>query len=218
MPSSGQVKSIFFLILFLLSILGGILLASLLQQPAIAQSPSSDTVLNRYQIGQQTYLENCATCHIAIPPSILPSQTWKKILENPNSHYGIRLKPIVGITQRFIWDYLSYSSRPLTQTTFVPLLIEQSSYLKVLHPRVNLPNPIGHTTCVTCHPNASRYDYQTLTPIWDNAAQSVISFQMRIFSSLITDYCLLITEQPPLPVNLLRSGRVSLKILGVSKQ
>ncbi len=91
MPSSGQVKSIFFLILFLLSILGGILLASLLKEPAIAQSPSSDTVLNRYQIGQQTYLENCATCHIAIPPSILPSQTWKKILENPDSHYGIRL-------------------------------------------------------------------------------------------------------------------------------
>ncbi|MFM7788309.1 MAG: diheme cytochrome c family protein, partial [Microcystis panniformis] len=27
-----------------------------------------------------------------------------------------------------------------------------------------------HTTCVTCHPNASRYDYQTLTPIWDDAA------------------------------------------------
>ncbi|GCL56942.1 dihem cytochrome c family protein [Microcystis aeruginosa] len=170
MPSIGQVKSIFFLILFLLSILGGILLASLLQQPAIAQSPASDIVLNRYQIGQQTYLENCATCHIAIPPSILPSQTWKKILENPNSHYGIRLKPIVGITQRLIWDYLSYSSRPLTETTFVPLLIEQSSYVKVLHPRVNLPTPLGHTTCVTCHPNASRYDYQTLTPIWDNAA------------------------------------------------
>ncbi|MFM6375071.1 MAG: diheme cytochrome c family protein, partial [Microcystis panniformis] len=41
---------------------------------------------------------------------------------------------------------------------------------KVLHPRVNLPTPLGHTTCVTCHPNASRYDYQTLTPIWDNAA------------------------------------------------
>lgn len=170
MPSSGQVKSIFFLILFLLSILGGILLASLLNQPAIAQSPASDTVLNRYQIGQQTYLENCATCHIAIPPSILPSQTWKKILENPNSHYGIRLKPIVGINQRLIWDYLSYSSRPLRETTFVPLLIEQSNYVKILHPRVNLPTPLGHTTCVTCHPNASRYDYQTLTPIWDNAA------------------------------------------------
>ncbi|TRU52090.1 MAG: hypothetical protein EWV49_06130 [Microcystis aeruginosa Ma_QC_Ch_20071001_S25] len=47
---------------------------------------------------------------------------------------------------------------------------------------------------------------------------SVISYQMRVFSSLITVYCLLITEQPPLPVNLLRSGRVSLKIFGVSKQ
>ncbi|MFM7716090.1 MAG: diheme cytochrome c family protein, partial [Microcystis sp.] len=44
------------------------------------------------------------------------------------------------------------------------------SYVKVLHPRVNLPTPLGHTTCVTCHPNASRYDYQTLTPIWDDAA------------------------------------------------
>ena len=80
------------------------------------------------------------------------------------------LKPIVGITQRLIWDYLSYSSRPLTQTTFVPLLIEQSTYVKVFHPRVNLPTPLGHTTCVSCHPNASRYDYKTLTPIWDDAA------------------------------------------------
>jgi hypothetical protein len=169
MPSIAKLKAILFLILFLLSILGGILLASALQQPAIAQAPTSDTRLNRYQIGQQTYLENCATCHIAVPPSILPSQTWEKLLENTNSHYGIRLKPMVGITQRLIWDYLSYSSRPLTETTFVPLLIEQSTYLKVLHPRVNLPTPTGHTTCVSCHPNVSNFDYQTLTPIWDNA-------------------------------------------------
>jgi Dihaem cytochrome c len=169
MPLIGKVKSIFFLTLFLLSLLGGILFASLLNSSAIAQSPSSDTLLSRYEIGQQTYLENCASCHIAIPPSILPTQTWKKLLENPSSHYGIRLKPIIGITQRLIWDYLSYSSRPLTEDTFVPLLIEQSSYLKVLHPRVNLPTPFTHNTCITCHPHVSSYDYRTLTPIWENA-------------------------------------------------
>jgi hypothetical protein len=171
MPSSGQVKSIFFLILFLLSILGGILLASLLQQPAIAQSPSSDTLLNRYQIGEQTYLENCATCHIAIPPSILPSQTWKKILENPNSHYGIRLKPIVGITQRLIWDYLSYSSRPLRETTFVPL---GSIYpLLSVTPPVSPVIPTLPATIIKPLPPSGMMQPNQL---------SVISYQLSVFS------------------------------------
>jgi hypothetical protein len=164
-----QVKLGFLAIIFLFSMMAGILLSSLWKQPAIAQSTAPNQLLSRYEIGQQTYLENCASCHIAIPPSILPTQSWEKLLETTNSHYGVRLPPFVGITQRLIWDYLSYSSRPFEDTTFVPLLIEQSRYLKVLHPRVNLPTPISHNTCVSCHPNVLRYDYRTLTPAWDDA-------------------------------------------------
>jgi hypothetical protein len=152
--------------MFLVSILAGIYLSSVLNSPAYAQS---DPIPNRYQIGQQTYLENCSSCHLPIPAGVLPTQTWKNILENPNYHYGVRLENMIGITQRLIWDYLSYASRPIPADAPVPLFSEQSTFFKALHPRVTLPKPTTHNTCVICHPNAARYDYRTLTPAWDKA-------------------------------------------------
>jgi predicted PurR-regulated permease PerM len=162
----GRVRSLSILILFLASVLGGILLSGWLSPPAVGQI---EPLPERYKIGQQTYLENCSGCHIPLPASVLPLQSWKHLLENPNYHYGVRLQNMIGITQRLIWDYLSYSSRPLTTDAAVPLFIEQSTYFKALHPRVTFTGPVTHLTCVVCHPNASRYDYRTLTPAWENA-------------------------------------------------
>jgi hypothetical protein len=169
MPLVNKIRSTFLLAIFLASILGGLLISSVFDVRAIAQFTPTDTLPSRYQIGQQTYLENCSTCHIPIPAGVLPTQSWKHLLENPNSHYGVRLPNMIGLTQRLIWDYLSYASRPLVADAPVPLFIERSTFFKALHPKVTLPSPIAHTTCVSCHPNASRYDYQTLTPEWENA-------------------------------------------------
>ncbi|MEG3439658.1 hypothetical protein V0288_21200 [Pannus brasiliensis CCIBt3594] len=164
-----SVRSRVFSVIFLASILGGILISWAFTPPVEAQSSPVEPLPSRYQIGLQTYLENCSTCHIPIPASVLPTQTWKHLLEKPNSHYGIRLPNMIGINQRLMWDYLAYSSRPVSKDAPVPLFIEQSPWFKALHPRVSLPSPVTHLTCVTCHPNAARYDYRTLTPEWENA-------------------------------------------------
>ncbi len=36
-----------------------------------------DVIAAQYQPGQELYLENCSSCHIALPPAVSPSQTWK---------------------------------------------------------------------------------------------------------------------------------------------
>jgi mono/diheme cytochrome c family protein len=69
-----------------------------------------DVVPARHQLGQQLYLENCATCHIAIPPAVLPSETWKDLLEDPQ-HYGAQLTPLVDPPRILVWKYLLTFSR-----------------------------------------------------------------------------------------------------------
>jgi Dihaem cytochrome c len=49
-----------------------------------------DVVSDRYKFGQELYLENCATCHIAIPPAVLPTETWRDLLQD-SEHYGVEL-------------------------------------------------------------------------------------------------------------------------------
>jgi len=44
---------------------------------------SVDKVADNYKVGKEIYLENCSSCHLAIPPAVLPTDTWKTILENP---------------------------------------------------------------------------------------------------------------------------------------
>ena len=34
------------------------------------------------------YYEECADCHIAFPPDLLPARSWKIVMENLATHYG----------------------------------------------------------------------------------------------------------------------------------
>jgi hypothetical protein len=128
-----------------------------------------DPIPSRYENGRDLYIENCSGCHIAIPPEVMPTETWKQLLENPEDHYGRSLTNLIRITQLLIWDYLSAYSRPLTTNEPVPLLIEQSRYFKALHPRVKFSEPVTTDTCVKCHPGVAQFDYRTLTPEWQDA-------------------------------------------------
>jgi Dihaem cytochrome c len=128
-----------------------------------------DTVPSRYQNGLELYLETCSGCHVPIPPEVMPTETWKKLLENPEDHYGQSLTDLIRITQVLIWDYLSAFSRPLTTNEPIPLYAYQSRYFKALHPKVEFSQPVTTETCIRCHPGANKFDYRTLTPEWEDA-------------------------------------------------
>ncbi len=127
-----------------------------------------DVVPAQYQLGQQLYLENCSTCHIALPPSVLPNQTWKNLLQD-SQHYGVQIKPLIDPPRILVWKYLAAFSRPLQQEEETPYRVNSSRYFKALHPKVKLPSPVQIGSCVSCHPSAADFNFRRLTSEWENS-------------------------------------------------
>lgn len=127
-----------------------------------------DRIPERYQLGQQLYLENCATCHIALPPQVLPMETWRRLLQD-SEHYGQTLKLLVDPPRLLVWNYLQTFSRPQAKEEEIPYRVANSRFFKALHPRVKLSQPANIASCVTCHPGASQYNFRKLTAEWENS-------------------------------------------------
>lgn len=127
-----------------------------------------DEVPDRYKAGQALYLKTCATCHIGLPPAVMPTQTWQQLLQDPQ-HYGAQLQPLVNPNLRLVWDYVRTYSRPLLNDEEIPYRVYQSRYFKVLHPKVKLPVRAGLASCISCHPGAGAYDFRSLSAEWQNA-------------------------------------------------
>ena len=142
--------------------------ARLAQVSAIEDNGTVDRIPERYQLGQQLYLENCATCHIGLPPQVLPTETWRRLLQDPQ-HYGQTLKLLVDPPRLLVWNYLQTYSRPQAKDEELPYRAATSRYFKALHPRVKLPQPANISSCATCHPGASQYNFRKLTAEWQNS-------------------------------------------------
>jgi hypothetical protein len=127
-----------------------------------------DRIPERYQLGQQLYLENCATCHIAVPPQVLPMETWRRLLQDPE-HYGQRLKLLVDPPRLLVWNYLQTFSRPVATEEEIPYRVASSRFFKALHPRVKFSQSVNIGSCVTCHLGASEYNFRKLTAEWENS-------------------------------------------------
>jgi mono/diheme cytochrome c family protein len=124
-----------------------------------------DVVPDRYQAGQEIYLKNCASCHIGIPPAVLPSQTWQVLIQD-EQHYGVVIKPVEEPDRRPLWQYLQTYSRPLNDGDSTPYRIASSSYFRALHPGVKLPEKVQIESCAVCHPGVSQFNFRQLSPAW----------------------------------------------------
>jgi hypothetical protein len=127
-----------------------------------------DRVPKAFQYGQQIYLQACGSCHLALPPQVLPTQTWRDVIADSN-HYGAVITPLAGVERSFMWRYLSTFSRPLNEGEETPYRVGKSRYFKVLHPQVTLPQPVKMEGCVTCHPGAGKNDFRSLSAEWTNS-------------------------------------------------
>ena len=161
-------------ILFLLSVSISLGWVGMRWTPATALSPEMivaqvggvDWVSPEYQLGQQLYLENCSSCHIAVPPQVLPTQTWQQLLQD-TQHYGVEIPQLVDPPRLIIWNYLQRYSRPLlSYEEVVPYRVERSRYFRALHPQIAFPQKVTLKGCVSCHPGANQNNFRQLSPEW----------------------------------------------------
>lgn len=126
-----------------------------------------DAVPEQMQLGEQIYLRECSTCHIAPSPAVLPTQTWATLLINPD-HYGQQIDVLQRPSIDLVWEYIQFTSRPMMENETAPDRIRDSRFFRALHPRVEIERAdLG--SCMSCHPNAWDYDYRTLSPEWADA-------------------------------------------------
>lgn len=127
-----------------------------------------DPIPPRFALGQRIYLQTCATCHIGLPPAVLPTETWRRLLQDAQ-HYSVVLTPLVDPDRLLVWTYLQTYSRPLTPQEATPFRLANSRFMKALHPKVELPRPLTLSSCVSCHPGAAQYNFRSLTSTWENS-------------------------------------------------
>lgn len=126
-----------------------------------------DPVPPEYQLGQRIYLNQCSSCHVAIPPELLPTQTWQQVLSTPQ-HYGTTIELPSAFDTELMGRYLRHLSRSLYEAEPVPYRLYQSRFFKALHPQVEFPQQPALNTCVTCHPGANQRNFRSLSPEWQD--------------------------------------------------
>lgn len=122
-----------------------------------------DLVPPQLQRGETLYQQRCGTCHVALPPQVLPSQTWQTLLPETN-HYGVVLPPFRNPELTDTWEYLSFFSRPMVEDGLrpIPYRVQRSIFFKVLHPEVEFPETVTPETCIKCHPGAPELNFRQL--------------------------------------------------------
>lgn len=126
-------------------------------------------------VTNDTYAEECGACHFAYPPGLLPSASWKKLL-NPDAlqnHFGENAELDEEILKE-IKDYVdansaekSYYKRSrkidyATQEVEAPLRITDTAYIKRKHHEIPKKMIKGNddvqsqSNCTACHTQADK--------------------------------------------------------------
>jgi hypothetical protein len=159
------------LVCLICSLLGFVFCENWLPSPAYAQTTTTvtpggvDAVPPGLELAEKTYLQYCATCHVGVPPQVLPSQTWQALLTD-SQHYGIPLPPLPKPDQSVIINYIAAFAYPFKPEETVPFRVGRSRFFRILHPQVQLPQPVKLEGCISCHPGAMQFNYRRLSSEW----------------------------------------------------
>ncbi len=122
-----------------------------------------DPIAPQLEASYRIYLNECATCHVALPPAVLPTQTWQTLVIDP-AHYGLTLTDITAFEKQLIVNYLQAYSRAHHSSDPLPFKLTDSDYFHALHPKIALPQPLTLRTCTSCHLSAAAQNYRDIVP------------------------------------------------------
>jgi len=121
---------------------------------------------NLNPVNNATYKEHCGACHFAYQPGLLPSASWRQILDRTNDHFGESFEMVVEDKEALL-NYLETNAaecsaakcatrimRSLTGRT--PMRITEIPYIKNKHHKIGLSvlkqESVGSlSNCTACH-------------------------------------------------------------------
>ncbi|MBV1712621.1 MAG: diheme cytochrome c [Desulfomicrobium sp.] len=128
---------------------------------------------NKYKTNE-TYINECSSCHFAYQAFLLPSNSWKKVILNLSSHFDVEVI-LDQETENIIREYLISNSAEHSSSKVAikilkslagdsPLRITETPYFKEEHHEINSNvfnrSSIGSkSNCIACHTTAKQGNY-----------------------------------------------------------
>lgn len=125
-------------------------------------------------VNNAVYKEQCGSCHFAYQPELLPSGGWKKILAEPDKHFGESLN-LNTETKAAITGYLETNAAEHSNTKIaakiikslrgqIPIRITDIPYIQKKHRKIGSDTlkrkSIGSlSNCSACHKKAEQGNY-----------------------------------------------------------
>lgn len=147
-------------------ILAGLMAAVLL--PALADDDESEHEGRRYAAPLNAkYKAECASCHMAYPPQLLPAASWKKLMQGLDHHFGSNAE-LDAPTQAEITAFLVATSadanrkaKPEQATT---IRITETARFQHWHDELSgnvfRRKSVGSAAnCMACHKGAEQGDF-----------------------------------------------------------
>lgn len=115
------------------------------------------------------YKQECAACHVAFPPGMLPAESWRRLLGNLPHHYGTDAS-LDAATVNELATWLSANAGTYRRVREVPPedRITQSAWFIRKHDEVpaavwKRPTVKSAANCAACHTQADLGDFNEHT-------------------------------------------------------
>lgn len=137
---------------------------SLLILLSISSVVFADGNLMRVKIPEKVQSE-CASCHMVYQPAFLPKESWTKIMNNLDKHYGVDAS-LDPQSVKEITRWLNENSGTSRKTSIAPPndRITESSWFVKEHREISLktwanPRVKSKSNCMACHTTADKGNY-----------------------------------------------------------
>lgn len=126
------------------------------------------------------YTQECASCHVAYPPGMLPARSWQRLMSGLDRHYGTDAS-LDEATVRQLAGWLQQHAGTYKRVAEAPPLdrITRSAWFERKHRKIDpavwkLPSVKSPAQCAACHTGAERGqfdDHQLTLPAGLDARQ-----------------------------------------------
>jgi len=113
----------------------------------------------------KAYTQECASCHVAYPPGLLPRASWSRLMAGLDKHYGTDASIDAALTQQIETWLLAHAGTSRKARGAPPEdRITRSAWFEHEHRQVDLatwrlPSVKSAANCGACHGGADQGDY-----------------------------------------------------------